>query len=108
MKSKQSIYIPFVKGNRSAGEHTVDLMRQMRKGHPVVSINPDGTLDIGMRVEIDAPVEVAIEEAPVEIVVPEWNSKTKKADLILIAEGAGLEAPEGATKADIIELLEGL
>jgi hypothetical protein len=117
MKSKQSIYIPFVKGNRTVGEHTIDLMRQLRKGvRPSLEITSDGTVELNIAIEVDteAPVAAPVAEAPVEEVsvegssTPTWNTKTKKADLILIVEEAGLEVPDGATKADILELLEGL
>jgi len=98
MKAKQSIYIPLVKGNRPVGEHSVELMRQIAKGRRVVNINSDNTIDIG----------VEIDEAVVEPEAPQWHSKMKKDELTAVAEDAGLDIPEGATKVDIIELLKGL
>ena len=98
MKAKQSLYIPLVKGNRSVGEHSVELMRQIAKGRRVVHIKSDNTIDIG----------VMVEEVVAEPEALQWHSKMKKAELTTVAEEAGLDIPDGATKADIIELLKGL
>ena len=105
MKSKQSIYIPFIRRSRPVGEHSVDLLRQVVKGRKSVTINNDGTIDIAVEVEVDPEVEETVVSEPVAS--PTWNSKTKKADLISIAEGLGIDVPSSATKAQIIELLEG-
>ena len=106
MKAKQSLYIPLVKGNRSVGEHSVELMRQIAKGRRVVHIKSDNTIDIGVMVEeVVAEPEVEVVAEPEAL---QWHSKMKKAELTTVAEEAGLEIPDGATKAAIIELLKGL
>jgi|GEM_PF-3945465 len=49
------------------------------------------------------PAAMAGDDAEVE---DENYQKMNKADLVTLAEGKGLTVPEGATKADIIALLE--
>jgi len=54
---------------------------------------------------VAAPEPVA--EAPTPVPeTPQYDASMKKADLLAIAEKAGVEVPDSATKAQIIALLD--
>jgi hypothetical protein len=57
---------------------------------------------------VEETVEETVEEEAVEDELPEWNPKMLKAELLEIAQEAGLDVTEKNTKVQIVEALRGL